>query len=304
MTSALPSPQRRPVQPWLPEQDVPPPPPDWLVQSRTAVLSSEDLPPERAHPCNLPARDLGTLAYQGDPRPIELAGVWYDECQLFSHLDSLREPTARAAFFHSYMTARFRLTQWAEYEVNVRQRLRYSYVQFIHGWGSDSNGHAGAVLKSWVENRFGLAPTFHGGRIPGDPAATERYERDRTRHAAMVPAILMQLDVLYTFAQYELMRRRPGERWLTLYRGTHDPEEYAIRAPSGDAPGPIVRLNNISSFTADREVAWEFGSAVWEVRVPRTKIVCFSGLLPPQLLRGEAEYLVLGGDYRVTPLRY
>ena len=56
-------------------------------------------------------------------------------------------------------------------------------------------------------------------------------------------------------------------------------------------------MNNLSSFTDDAEVAWEFGSSVWEVRVPLAKIVFFSGLLPRHLLGGEGEYLVLGGDY-------
>jgi NAD+--dinitrogen-reductase ADP-D-ribosyltransferase len=34
------------------------------------------------------------------------------------------------------------------------------------------------------------------------------------------------------------------------------------------------------------------------------KIVFFSGLLPPQLLGGESEYLVLGGEYRVHTQLY
>ena len=111
----------------------------------------------------------------------------------------------------------------------------------------------------------------------------------------MIPAVMMQLDALYTFAQYELMRRHPGERWLVLHRGTHYPEEYVVCTPKNPGEATHVRLNNISSFTSDREVAWELGSSVWKVRVPITKIVCFSGLLPHQLL---------GGEYRVTPLRY
>lgn len=282
-----------------------PPPPAWLVQSHSAAPANAEVSPDAAHHCTLSPRDLGTLAYQENPQRIELAGVWYDDCQLFGHLDTLAQPAERAHFFHSYMTARFQLTQWADYESSTRQRLRYSYVQFLHGWSADSNGHAGAVLKAWAENRFGLAPSFHGGRLPADPEACARYQADRSRHAAMVPAIMMQLDVLYTFAQYELMRRAPDRRWLTLYRGTHDPEEYVVHTDAAPAPGTlVVRLNNISSFTSDREVAWEFGSSVWTVRVPTAKIVCFSGLLPPQLLGGESEYLVLGGDYRVTPLRY
>lgn len=53
-----------------------------------------------------------------------------------------------------------------------------------------------------------------------------------------------------------------------------------------------------------REVAWEFGSTAWEVKIPLPKIVFFSGLLPNSLLRGESEYLVLGGYYKVRNLLY
>jgi NAD+--dinitrogen-reductase ADP-D-ribosyltransferase len=113
--------------------------------------------------------------------------------------------------------------------------------------------------------------------------------------------ITMQLDLAYTFCQYELARRFPGERWMTLYRGTHDPEEYAVhREGAGD--GSLVALNNLSSFTSDPEVAWEFGSSVWKVQVPFPKIVFFGGLLPRNWLESEKEYLVLGGEYRVKKL--
>ena len=65
---------------------------------------------------------------------------------------------------------------------------------------------------------------------------------------------------------------------MTLYRGTHAPEEYAIRS-EGIGDGSLVELNSLSSFTSDREVAWEFGSSVWEVRIPMAKILFFGGML-------------------------
>ena len=117
----------------------------------------------------------------------------------------------------------------------------------------------------------------------------------------------MQLDLLYTFCQDELRRRFPGARCKTLYRGTHDPEEYAIHRQNSRLASPsrriaLVQLNNLSSFTSDPEVAWEFGSSAWEVEVPLAKIVFFSGLLPKSLLSGESEHLVLGGYYNVRTL--
>jgi NAD+--dinitrogen-reductase ADP-D-ribosyltransferase len=117
----------------------------------------------------------------------------------------------------------------------------------------------------------------------------------------------MQLDLLYTFCQDELRRRFPGTRSKTLYRGTHDPEEYIIRNQGNQAGSQarritLVQLNNLSSFSSDPEVAWEFGSSAWEVEVPLAKIVFFSGLLPKSLLSGESEHLVLGGYYNVRTL--
>jgi len=65
-----------------------------------------------------------------------------------------------------------------------------------------------------------------------------------------------------------------------------------------------VEFNAVSSFSDDREVAWEFGSTVWRVEVPFSKILLAPGILPPQLLQGEREYLVLGGEYLVQSLLY
>jgi NAD+--dinitrogen-reductase ADP-D-ribosyltransferase len=153
-----------------------------------------------------------------------------------------------------------------------------------------------------VESRFGLRATYHRGRLSDDPLARESYARDRIRGEAETMGITMQLDLLYTYCQFELERREPKERWLKLYRGTHDPDEYAVRRDGAD--GSLVELNNLSSFTSDKEIAWEFGSLVWEVLIPVPKIVFFSGLLPRNLLEGECEYLVLGGEYRVRKMKW
>lgn len=266
---------------------------------------TETAPTERVNfnRCNLPPWTIGSVEFQDDPQPLELEGARDTDRRLFARLATIDDPAERGRVFHDYVSVKFRLHEWPEHQASARSSLRHSYVQFLHGWGADSNGHSGAVLKSWIEQRFGLPATFHRGRLADDPTAREHYWSDRMRGAARTMGVAMQLDLLYTFCQDELRRRHTGERWLTLYRGTHDPEEYAVRDRPGDA-GTVVRLNNLSSFTSDVEVAWEFGSAVWEVRVPLAKIVCFSGLLPPQLLGGESEYLVLGGEYRVRTLRY
>ena len=47
------------------------------------------------------------------------------------------------------------------------------------------------------------------------------------------------------------------------------------------------------------ERAWEFGYTVWQVQVPISKIFFFNGLLPNSILKGEGEFMVIGGEYRV-----
>ena len=253
--------------------------------------------------CSLPPWALASHEFQDNPWPIEIGGVRQDEARLFQLLDRIDVPEERGEIFHAYLSERYRLSDWAGPGMSEREKARHSYLRFLQGWGADSNGRAGAVLKGWVESRFGLRATYHQGLLAQDASARERYGRDRMRGEAETMGITLQLDLLYTFCQYELERRLPGERWMTLYRGTHDPEEYAVqREGTGDAS--LVQLNNLSSFTSDREIAWEFGSLVWETRVPLAKIVFFSGLLPRHLLEGEYEYLVLGGEYRVKKLKW
>jgi NAD+--dinitrogen-reductase ADP-D-ribosyltransferase len=230
--------------------------------------------------------------------------VLVTERRLWQSLAALPAPSARARFFHDYLSVKFALHTLADQTAPARAALRYSYVHCLRHWGVDSNGPSGAALKSWVENRFGLRPTYHAGHLDSDAGARARYDLDRMRGAARTIGLSQQLDLLYTYCQQELARRHPGERWLTLYRGTHDADEYAVRTPAANpGHGLLVEFNNLSSFTAEREVAWEFGSSVWAVRVPLAKILCFNSLLPPEFLQGESEYLVLGGVHRVTPLR-
>jgi NAD+---dinitrogen-reductase ADP-D-ribosyltransferase len=46
-----------------------------------------------------------------------------------------------------------------------RRRYRASYLRLLRGWAYDNNGAEGAVLKGWVESRFGLVPTYHKEKI-------------------------------------------------------------------------------------------------------------------------------------------
>ncbi len=92
-----------------------------------------------------------------------------------------------------------------------------------------------------------------------------------------------------------------GRSWanhVTLYRGVNSFYEHQIQAQKDNHV--VMRLNNLASFSSDREVACCFGDIILTVKVPIAKLVFFNTLLPMHGLNGEAEYLVIGGNYRVA----
>jgi NAD+--dinitrogen-reductase ADP-D-ribosyltransferase len=252
--------------------------------------------------CNLSPWVIASEEFQANPLAVEIDGVRTTDGGLFRRLEVIPDDEERGRCFHHYLVTKFNLDETIVR--NGKSRPVFSYLHLLRAWGADSNGPAGAVMKSWVESRFGILATFHKGRLADNADARHEFLLDRQRGAAGSVGALMQLDLLYTFCQDELRRRFPNQAWKTLYRGTHDSDEYTVRAVGEDRKHreALVQLNNLSSFTSDREVAWEFGSSVWEVRVPAQKIVFFSGLLPRNVLSGESEYLVLGGYYQVRGL--
>lgn len=252
--------------------------------------------------CNLPPWVIASREFNESPRPLEIQGVREANAFLFRTLDALADPAERAARFDDWVSVRFQLHHWQEQATaSARRSLRGSYLRYLRGWGVDSSSLEGAVLKGWVESRMGIAPTFHRAPIRGrDGPEWERYQRDRMQGSARSSAIQDQLDLVYTFTQYELSRRLAGERWLTLYRGQHDADEAVVEQLAGREQ--VVRLNNLCSFTDDVERAWEFGSTVWEARVALPRIFCASWLFPRSILRSERELLVIGGELRVRRL--
>lgn len=249
--------------------------------------------------CNLPPWVIASRHFDEDPRPIELQGVRAENAGLFRALDALDDPDARARVLDDWLSVRFQLHQWRREETApARRSLRNSYLRFLRGWGMDANSVEGAVLKGWVESRIGIAPTFHHLPLRGDAAAWARYAADRTRGHACTSAIDAQLDVVYAFTQYELARRCPGQRWLTLWRGQNDLQAHEVVERLGPREW-VLRLNNLCSFTDDRERAWEFGSVVLEARLALPRVFFAGHLLPRSILRGEREHLVIGGELRV-----
>jgi len=233
-----------------------------------------------------------------------IQGVRESNRFLFQKLAAIQSREERAVFFNDFMSVKFHLHQWQEQATDsARASIRNSYLRFLKGWMFDSNSVAGAVLKHWVESRFGIAPTYH--RAPLGDSGSEAYYAytlDVMNGSAQTSAIQSQLDLLFEFSQFELPLKHPGVNAITLYRGTHDAEEYEILQSIGKRE-QIVRLNNLVSFTCDQERAWEFGRTVWRTSVPLAKIFFYGDLLPGSILKGEGEYVIVGGEYRVRMMR-
>ncbi len=250
--------------------------------------------------CNLPPWVIASRHFDEDPRPIEIQGVREENRFLFDLLDHVEDPDERVRRFDDWMDVRFQLHQWREQATaGARRSLRNGYLRFLRGWGMDASSVEGAVLKGWVEGRLGIPPIFHREPLgPRDGAAFSRYAADRARGHARTSAIDAQLDLLYTFTQYELARRSPGERRLTLWRGQNDLGAHEVVEQLGPREW-VLRMNNLCSFTDDRERAWEFGDVVLEARVGTPRVFFAGHLFPRSILKGERELLVVGGELRV-----
>lgn len=252
--------------------------------------------------CNLPATILGGLTFQRHPVPLKLDGVEELHAHLFARLAQMDDPAARAGLFMKHMEAVFSLEQpeAAGYTPN-HGRAKAHYLKVLRGWAFDADGREGAVLKGWVESRFGLLPRHHGGPIRDFSGPTYRlYLEQRSGGLFNTNSLEAQFDLLYSYCQHELARRWPGETHFTLYRGVNRLGSYE-ELDAATANRHVVLLNSLNSFSRDRERACEFGDSILEVRVPLPKVFFFHGLLPGKL-RGEAEYAVIGGVYMVTVL--
>ncbi|PTD97712.1 NAD(+)--dinitrogen-reductase ADP-D-ribosyltransferase [Pseudothauera lacus] len=264
------------------------------VRARLSAPATLRLPVNR---CNLPAEALASLAFQLSPVALEVDGVRPLHGPLFDCLSLVEDATERAALFQRHMCAHFLLDDAPAQGLSSAARIdrsRLDYLRLLRGWLFDSEGREGAVLKSWVESRFGLLTSFHRRPLgDGDCPARRDFERERALGLYATGALEAQIDLLYTYAQHELTRRHRGASHLTLYRGISGRDALPVLDTLADGH-VLVLLNNLSSFSASRERADEFGDRVLECAVPLTKILAFSHLLPGRL-QGEDEHLVIGG---------
>ena len=101
----------------------------------------------------------------GDPRRLRISGVYEMNAPMFEMLDLAETPAEAGHAFSVYMNAMFGVDAEQKERRAGRARFRSSFLRLIKGWGYDSNGPEGAVLKGCVESRFGILPTFHKQRI-------------------------------------------------------------------------------------------------------------------------------------------
>jgi NAD+--dinitrogen-reductase ADP-D-ribosyltransferase len=252
--------------------------------------------------CNLPAWILGSLAYQRHPVPLTLDGVHDFHADLCRRLDPIADHTTRAQCFVDYMTVRFCLEDLEEAGLTPgrrkKSRANANYLRQVRGWSFDSDGREGAVLKYWVETRFGLLTRHHRQPLHGRGSdAYAGFQAEAIRGIYATNALESQLDLLYTYGQYELAHQLRGQTHLTLHRGINSIGDHEVmgREPDGSS---LILLNNLNSFTSDRERADEFGDYLLTVQVPLPKVFFFNRLLPG-MLKGEDEYVVIGGVYGV-----
>ncbi|WP_317930121.1 NAD(+)--dinitrogen-reductase ADP-D-ribosyltransferase [Halioxenophilus sp. WMMB6] len=250
--------------------------------------------------CNLPAVILGGLTFQQQPSPLLIDGVLELHQQLFQALDDVAEPARRALHFQQYMRSAFLLECLNEAGFdpasNVR-RDKADYLRLLRGWMFNADGVEAAVLKQWVESRFGLRPRSHAGRLEDFNGATYRhYLADVNRGLYNSNALEAQLDLLYSYCQYELNHRWPGQSHWLLYRGVNQLDEHDLLGKF-DQDHCVLLLNNLNSFSSDRLHSESFGDYIMEIAIPSAKLLYFPGLLPG-VLQGEGEYLVIGGVYR------
>jgi NAD+--dinitrogen-reductase ADP-D-ribosyltransferase len=275
------------------------------AQDATPAVARPSLPVSARLPlnrCNLPAVILGSLTYQRHPVPLEIDGIRAFHADLFDALASLHGHAERAQRFQDYMTVHFCLEHLEDAGLTPGRRGKHranaNYLRLVRGWSFDSDGREGAVLKGWVESRFGLLARHHRGPLHGRGSdAYLAYLREGCIGLYGTNALEAQLDLLYTYCQYELALAHLERTHLRLYRGINRIDEHEVlgRLKGGRF---LVLLNNLNSFTLSRERADEFGDYILSAEVPLPKLLFYNRLLPG-MLKGEDEVVVIGGVYEV-----
>ncbi|WP_369434465.1 NAD(+)--dinitrogen-reductase ADP-D-ribosyltransferase [Psychromonas sp. MME1] len=256
--------------------------------------------------CNVPAYILGSHTYQQHPIALSIDCVTALHHDFFNALANITSKEVRALHFHQYMCSAFLLGKSDEAgftpQTGSIKRDKADYLRLLRGWMFNAEGVEAAVMKRWVESRFGLLTLNHNGLLNDPNCIINRaYQSDYVRGLYNSNALEAQLDLLYTYCQYELQRILPLNTHYLLYRGVNHLEQHHKIGNISDNQ-PLLLLNNLNSFTSDRDFSGTFGDVILETQVPYSKILYFPELLNG-VLKGENEYLVVGGIYQTTITR-
>lgn len=247
--------------------------------------------------CNLPASILGNHTYQQKPIPLKLDCVMELHVEFFRSIKSVQSAEHRSLLFREYMACAFLLGNSEEAGLDQsnshKSRHKLDYLKLLRGWMFNADSIEGAIMKRWVESRFGLLTINHAGLLGQTNNNAERnYLNGFTEGLYNSNALESQLDLLYSYCQYELSEPKHYQ----LYRGVNNLNQHTIIRESKDNEA-LLLLNNLNSFSDDLLTSETFGDLILDIKVPSSKIVYFPGLLSGTL-KGESEYLVIGGVYR------
>ncbi len=246
---------------------------------------------------------LSSVDFNDFPQSLHIAATRATHRGLFALLEAAHGQAEAAEIFQHYMQLAFGVAKRRRGAADDGSHSLYksSYFKLLQGWGFDANSVPGAVLKGWVESRFGIAPTFHYGPLETFPSeAWMRYLEDKLSGRFHNNCIQLQLDVLFEYCQFCLQRfvRPTSGSHLTLYRGIDRSEARFVHGSVRERRG-VLRFNNLVSFSVSRERSDCFGELIVVARVPLQKLLFYPGILIDRVLNGEGEALVIGGDFEV-----
>lgn len=254
--------------------------------------------------CNLPASILGSDAYQRNPVPLALDCVVELHAEFFDSIKPIQSAKRRSLLFQEYMACAFLLGNSEEaghqQRHNHKSREKLDYLRLLRGWMFNSSSVEGAIMKRWVESRFGLLTINHDGLLEQvNTDVKHNYVKSFTEGLYNSNALESQLDLVYSYCQYELNEQ--NNEYYQLYRGINNIAQHTTFGKVKNNE-QLILLNNLNSFSNDLDACDTFGDIILDVSVPSSKILYFPQLLPG-VLKGENEFLVIGGVYQARIIR-
>jgi NAD+--dinitrogen-reductase ADP-D-ribosyltransferase len=241
---------------------------------------------------NISSHYFGSIEYNENIKEIRIMGVYDYHRNFYKALEDAKNLEEANLIFDRYIQALFELSN------KIKGKNVGNLYKVLMGWMFNANGFEGAVLKGWVESRFGIIPTFHKRKITElESESYYEYLTEKMSLKVNKNAMYSQLDLLYHYTQSIIKRFFPEYiPYLTLYRGIYDLEEYVIIKEICKKQS-IIMHNNLSSFTIEKNIAEQFGNKILTIDVPYTKVLFFSKETPLHHFSGEQEYLVIGGNF-------